>query len=168
MFCALCTSERGPFVDRPLGRDDAPVKVCARCDDESHPRASMDESAGYEPPDSPGAVSKAVNAGSRKVLPKRIQDMHTPRNAIANLELSRPRTPGFILVRVPQIGPDRVVRDLADAEAAIADEPWAHEARYLGRSKHHFLFERPNAKACSEQRRSADDPLAAIQKFRVS
>lgn len=31
-FCAICTSERGPFAKRPLGRGDADVLVCAKCD----------------------------------------------------------------------------------------------------------------------------------------
>lgn len=35
-FCAICVSERGPFVVRPLGRNNALVTVCNRCDEE-HP-----------------------------------------------------------------------------------------------------------------------------------
>lgn len=31
-FCAVCTSERGPFVQRPLGRGNALVTVCVECD----------------------------------------------------------------------------------------------------------------------------------------
>lgn len=31
-FCAICTGDRGPFVQRPLGRQSALVTVCAECD----------------------------------------------------------------------------------------------------------------------------------------
>lgn len=31
-FCAICTGDRGPFVQRPLGRESALVTVCAECD----------------------------------------------------------------------------------------------------------------------------------------
>lgn len=33
-FCAICTSERGPFSRHPLGKGDALVNVCERCDSE--------------------------------------------------------------------------------------------------------------------------------------
>ena len=33
-FCAICTDDRGPFVQRPLGRDGALVTVCHDCDEE--------------------------------------------------------------------------------------------------------------------------------------
>lgn len=36
-FCALCTSDTGPFVQRPFGKADALVTVCKSCDEE-HPR----------------------------------------------------------------------------------------------------------------------------------
>lgn len=32
-FCAICTSERGPFSMQPLGRNDAMVSVCEACND---------------------------------------------------------------------------------------------------------------------------------------
>lgn len=37
-FCALCTEACDGTVQRPLGRDDAMVNVCHRCDEE-HPRS---------------------------------------------------------------------------------------------------------------------------------
>lgn len=37
-FCAICTSERGPFVQRPLGKRCALVTVCEECD-ATHPRS---------------------------------------------------------------------------------------------------------------------------------
>ena len=30
-FCAVCTSDRGPFTEQPLGKNDALVLVCNRC-----------------------------------------------------------------------------------------------------------------------------------------
>lgn len=36
-FCAICTSEVGPFVERGLGKNGAMVKVCEACRAE-HPR----------------------------------------------------------------------------------------------------------------------------------
>lgn len=35
-FCALCTSDVGPFIKRPFGKGDAFVDVCAGCDTD-HP-----------------------------------------------------------------------------------------------------------------------------------
>lgn len=35
-FCAICASDRGPFAQRPLGKNNAMVAVCSRCDEE-HP-----------------------------------------------------------------------------------------------------------------------------------
>lgn len=32
-FCAVCTSDRGPFTRHPLGKDNALVLVCERCRD---------------------------------------------------------------------------------------------------------------------------------------
>lgn len=34
-FCAICTSDRGPFVRRPLGKGNAAVAVCLECDGEA-------------------------------------------------------------------------------------------------------------------------------------
>lgn len=48
-FCAVCTSERGPFVKRPLGRGNALVTVCAACDAEP-PRPVPAPSRAYEVP----------------------------------------------------------------------------------------------------------------------
>jgi hypothetical protein len=48
-FCALCTSERGPFVQRPLGRGNALVAVCGECD-HTHPRSGRYSFEGGETP----------------------------------------------------------------------------------------------------------------------
>lgn len=34
-FCAICTSESGPFTPQPLGRNGALVLVCGPCNTES-------------------------------------------------------------------------------------------------------------------------------------
>lgn len=36
-FCAHCTTYTGPFVQRPLGKNDGLVTICIPCDQE-HPR----------------------------------------------------------------------------------------------------------------------------------
>jgi hypothetical protein len=47
IFCAICTSDVGPFVTRPIGKDDALVRVCAACDDDP-PRAVFGPERPYE------------------------------------------------------------------------------------------------------------------------
>ncbi len=57
-FCALCTSERGPFARRPFGISRALVNVCHRCDEE-HPREG-----GYSFSDRPRA--SLVQSGPKR------------------------------------------------------------------------------------------------------
>lgn len=65
-FCAVCTSERGPFVQRPLGRDDALVTVCRACDSEKLvARGATDR--GYEPTGGLLSITD-TDHGSRAVL----------------------------------------------------------------------------------------------------
>lgn len=53
-WCAICTDEHGPFVQRPLGRNDGMVSICAGCDTVP-PRAVPSSDRSYEP--SGGALS---------------------------------------------------------------------------------------------------------------
>lgn len=67
-FCAVCTSDRGPFVARPLGRNDALVSVCVSCDSDT-PRARRRRpiERGYQP--AGGLLSRAeIDAGGRRLL----------------------------------------------------------------------------------------------------
>jgi hypothetical protein len=67
-FCALCASERGPFVQRPLGRDDAMVAVCASCDGDMPAARPIER--GYEP--TGGLLSGAESTrGARKAMGER-------------------------------------------------------------------------------------------------
>lgn len=63
IFCALCTSERGPFRKRALGRNDAIVDVCQECD-ETHPRSGR-----YSFAD--GTPSRRTNTNGNKRTPSR-------------------------------------------------------------------------------------------------
>lgn len=65
-FCAICTDDTGPFVRRPLGRDDALVVICESCDTET-PRVRGATERGYEP--TGGMLSTVeVTRGSRTVM----------------------------------------------------------------------------------------------------
>ncbi len=47
-WCAVCVSEEGPFVRRPLGRNGELVNVCSSCDTE-HPRSGRYAFDGGQP-----------------------------------------------------------------------------------------------------------------------
>ena len=65
-FCAVCTSEQGPFVERPLGKGNAPVLVCKACDEE-HPRQGRYAFEGNESPNLYGSMW--IGRGARKGAP---------------------------------------------------------------------------------------------------
>ena len=74
---------------------------------------------------------------------------------------SNPRTPGWLLVRVPRRDAHGRPRDNAAAYAALR-ESWTGQARYISSDARWFIFERP-----PETVRAPDgDVLAGIAKFR--
>ena len=76
-------------------------------------------------------------------------DRRNARRAAQRLETTMPLSTGYVLVRVPVIGPDGATRDKVEAESTFGHEPWADTARYLGPSsvgaddRLWHLFERP-------------------------
>lgn len=152
-FCAICTGEAGPFVKRPLGKDNGLVSVCASCDEEA-PRHITGPERGYEPYESmtQEEMSRKLSAFAT----------YTARPT-ASRDTARLRTPGFILVRV------RSGRGI-DARAAaksLSTQPWYPELRYLGTASGWYLFERPDPKVAAASRARSENPLAAIEIYRV-
>ena len=64
-FCAICTSERGPFVRRPLGKRNAEVSVCTDCDTE--PPIAYDADTHYQPSGGLLGLDETI-AASRRVM----------------------------------------------------------------------------------------------------
>lgn len=162
-FCAVCTSERGPFVRRPLGRDNALVSVCAKCDDEA-PRA-YSSVRGYESPYSDVRAEQAISRIASSVgggITTRGRRIHRGN-----------KTPGFILERVRVTTSDGRRRDAQEAAAeAFAGCSWASEVRYLGIAKSKpsdfHLFERPDPDFVKQLRtESIGEVVADLDKWRA-
>lgn len=64
-YCAICTSERGPFTAQPLGRNNALVPVCAACDEPIFTRTGPER--GWEPSGGPLHQSE-LTAAMRRVM----------------------------------------------------------------------------------------------------
>ena len=81
-FCAICTSERGPFFQRPLGKDDALVSVCRDCDEDA-PIATYGPERAYE-----GAAAAPTHVEMTKALRRLQGDERYERESAFNRELS--------------------------------------------------------------------------------
>lgn len=109
-FCALCTSEDGPFVTRPLGRNNALVRVCAGCDDDARlvtPRGP--EVARSYPERSRNAV-KAAAAPSR------------PWRKRYGAPIGHARIPGWELIRIAKLDGRGGMHDENAARELIKDD----------------------------------------------
>jgi hypothetical protein len=156
-FCAICCDEKGPFVRRPLGKDDALVFVCTDCDSET-PREKFGPELAYEAPELGQAFRREVNTKERKIRPK------APARWTKPMEVRvADREPNTILVRVAVDADDGKKRDMRDACTTFAHEPWSREVRYLGFSRGEHLFERPNPLFASKQRRADINVIAALE-----
>jgi hypothetical protein len=65
MFCAICTDDAGPFVLRPIGKDDALVRICEDCDTEK-PREAHVYERGYEAPGGMLSITDVQAADRRR------------------------------------------------------------------------------------------------------
>lgn len=67
-FCANCTEETGPFVMRPIGKNNGLVRICTSCDSDP-PVAKTGPDRSYEP--TGGTLSAAEStAGMRRAMGK--------------------------------------------------------------------------------------------------
>lgn len=151
-FCAICIAETADL--QPELQDGALVLVCRDC--RSEPARAYSSARGYDVPERADR--------STKVAPRAAADRPSPpprrgRQAVVR----RKQTPGFLLVLVPLHDPDGRARDLAEARATFAGEPWAAEAHYLGFRRDTHIFERPPSGRYVHQ----PDPIAPIEKWRV-
>ncbi len=136
-FCANCTREYPPdeLVPRPLGKDDATVRICRKCDEETP--IARDSTRGYEVPDRTNTITQNISWIARDAAFETRKSRQT---------YAKEKTPSYLLVMVPVVDGDRM-RDQAGARRTFAAEPWAGQAKYLGavmigqRSMH--LFEHP-------------------------
>jgi sirohydrochlorin ferrochelatase len=140
---------------RPLGRNDAMVRVCSDCDVE--PARHIDrEPVPYEPASAIG-MSKLISKFHRE---------HVPAIGRHGKSSAEAASPGFIVVRVSSLASDGSHRDRDEAYETLRGEPWFAELRRLGsvmvRGTIWHLFERPAV----TPRKDEDDPLAAIECYR--
>lgn len=159
-FCAICTRDIVGAVKREI-LDGRLVIVCSRCTDEK-PIARASE-RGYQAPYSEGST-----AATRHALAKLGRELGArPQRPMSDLAIAC--SPGFVLVRVPQLH-DGQHRDEQEARATFAQQPWASEARYLGSSGRGrggmHLFERPDAEAARRARMGDADPLESMEQYR--
>lgn len=143
MFCAICTSDRGPFVRRPLGRGDALVNVCADCDEQPAREVRGPELA-YEPPCSPGTTANAKAPAP-----------------LAHHELiaaTHEQMPGWRTVRIAPRDALGNRRDQRDAWIAVGDK----RARLVAVTPRGFVYQVPPKVELA----SDENPLAAIEQYR--
>lgn len=155
-FCAICTSERGPFEMRPLGRGGHPVSVCADCDTEPALERHGPERP-YEVPER-HAIGNQLHAFATAANRITGDTAATHKARRAGKTIMRNAEPGFIMLRVKrQLGVDA-----REARATFSNEPWFRDIRHLGSTKRYHLFERPDAEAASRARQPEADPLAEL------
>lgn len=137
-FCAICTGafQQDRLVRRPLGKGDAPVLICRRCDEEAP--IARDDTRGYEAKDRTNAITQNISRIAR--------DAAFETGKSTGQTYAKDKTPGYSLVMVPVVD-GALTRDQASARQTFIAEPWADQAKYLGavkigrRSMH--LFEHP-------------------------
>lgn len=163
-FCAICASTRPPFVRLPLGKDDALVSVCHACDDEPARYKTGPELA-YEAPEITTPFRAAVDAAHERIVQGR--DRLDPRGIVAaSMLVDGQHTPNMLLVRVPIRDSMGKPRDVNEARASFAHQPWSQEARYMGATRSHLIFERPDPNFARESRLGKPaDPLASIRRY---
>jgi hypothetical protein len=154
-FCAICTSERGPFSIQPLGKGNADVAVCADCNDVTP--AAYDSERGYEPSGGLPTIAQVV-AAAKRVLGDRYgtKDFSPPRYEVPA---------GWRLFRVRRRKADGQSRDAQEAYETLRNKPWFGPGRvkYAGNTGDFILFSyAPSA------RLAVDDanPLEAIEQYR--
>jgi hypothetical protein len=164
-FCAICTRTRGPFVQRPLGRADALVSVCADCDDEPA-RTKVGPTIEYDVPDRVwiGQTVKAFAAAANRVT----GDTKASNKARASHQsIARSAQPGFLLVRVKRHQAGAEPLDAKQARMRFQHEPWFAELRHLGSDRRWHLFERPDPDAARAARQGGErNPLADVEQYR--
>lgn len=146
-FCAICTRDAGPFVQCPLGRNDALVTVCQRCDEEA-PQARSSE-RGYESPDYAARLDQAISAIAREHLSAYDGSIEWQHKAAKPSPGIRSVDPGFMLVRAP-VKRDGRTRGHREAALDFVREDWADELMYLGSSSGFHLWQRPRERARDE------------------
>lgn len=164
MFCAICADDSGPFVPRPLGKNDAIVNVCRDCDEEPAVTKNGPE-RGYEIQE--GMSTKDFAESLREFLAE--TDPITAREKMTGpLQMlkGRERTPGWIMVRL-HINKDGKPRECTEALRDLVDRPWFRELRYLGATHTYFLLERPDPAVAAESRRASENPLIDLSLFKV-
>lgn len=159
MFCAICTSERGPFTREPLGKNGALVAVCRDCAEVS-PVSNPELTAAYEVNDGPKMgweeVRRRVFAYDESVDPLfgRVRDI-----------VPRPKTPGYKIIRVPRRDSMGRSRDAREAFMTIYKQHG--QIHFLGMDERYVLFETPDPKIVGESRARSENPLLANEMFRT-
>lgn len=152
--CAICADITTPadLVDskgrpdpngqprrRPLGRDDAPVIVCASCD--SAPVRVRGPASAYEVPERCriGRTLTAFANAANAINP-------APLGTRSRL-VGKTASPGFRIVRVRRRPPGKKPIDAVAAKQTLHKKRWFAELRFLGTDETWHLFERPDPDA---------------------
>ncbi len=152
-FCAICVDPiAGTPLREPLGKRGAMVNVCSDCSTLAAP-VRLGPERGYPVPAERERIAQRAPASPGRLVP-------------VLLESHRVRTPGMILVRIPQRDATGKHLDFVEAQKTIAHELWYPHRRYLGTDGRSFMFERPDPKVAAASRRRDVDPTAAIAKHR--
>lgn len=163
-FCAICVDEifSDPPRREPIGKNGALVNVCDGCaleiPREQGARFDYDAGTGRNNGSSRAIVRK-VNAA--------LATMRAPRSPSAEMgaSLMRPRTQGWLLVRVARIDAHGRPRDVHDAFETLRDRSYAKQLRLLGMAPHFVCFERPDPAA--RGLRDSVNPLAWLNQFKT-
>lgn len=157
--CAICTSLVATGSLQPLGRNDALVFVCARCNDE---RPVEKQGRRLDHSDSGRGGRDQIHAAANRV----IESMGRVGKRVARpTTMARTATPGWILVRVRQRRSWGVMLDHQTALETLRHKPWFAELRALGSDGGWFLFERPGQAASTNP--TASEALEPIEQFQV-
>lgn len=165
-FCAICLDERGPFESRPLGKNDAMVKVCRDCD-EQPAEYKNGPVRGYDLDASNGVTwsefKDRVQAFAFEASPAGEQIIRQP-YASPNM---RSVTPGWLMLRVRRRDASGRPRDMREATQTFAREPWAREVHYIGTDSAFHVFERPDPNLAKNLRTASHNPIAWLEQFKT-
>ena len=159
-FCAICVDEKGPFVRRPLGKNNALVTVCVGCDEEK-PRA-RNTTRGYVAPQT-AMNSRDVNERARKAA----RDVDPLFGKTFNrFTFTAKRTPTYLLERIPAKDESGKARTQAEAYAMLRKNlPGVYEFNFLGYDADHWIWERPDPALTKQLRQSEPVGLADLERL---
>lgn len=164
--CAICAASCDGSITAPIGKDDAPVFVCAECNNETP--IARDSERGYEPPpeNEDGGFLDAITRGAERAIPG-----YREKAAAAKRLFIGPMytgvAAGYEVVRVPRSDGQGGRRDNR-AAYEYARKHFGPEVEAVGTSARFFVFQRPSPERLAKARKQRDDhrdPIAALTRL---